>query len=149
MRKERQVAKVGDLFWVPIEDKSFVLGQVVEIQKEVLNSITCAFFDVNERFLELKDFDLSSPISIQFVTKDLFNNGTWQRITNRKVYFKEEIFPYRKTMSNGWIGAKVIGSGNIRKFLSAFYGLRPWDEMHDPNYYQKLLLPDIRYHGNT
>ena len=142
----RQIAKVGDVFWVRIDDDSLVLGQIVEIKKEVLNSITCAFFDIKNN---AEDCDLSSPVSVQFVTKDLFNKGTWARISNEKVEISENILPYRDTANNGWIGAKVIGSGIINKFLSAFYGLRAWDEMHDPSYYQKLLLPGVQHHGNA
>ncbi len=35
------------------------------------------------------------------------------------------------------------GSGIMRKFLSAFFGLRDWHQMHDPEYYQKLLLDGV------
>ncbi|EHH2484508.1 Imm26 family immunity protein [Vibrio vulnificus] len=142
----RQVAKVGDVFWVQIEDDSLVLGQIVEINKEVLNSFTCAFFDIKNNF---EDYDLSRPISVQFVTKDLFNRGSWTRVSNKEVEISEDILPYRETAINGWIGATVVGSGIIRNFLSAFYGLRAWDEMHDSSYYQKLLLPDIQRHRNA
>lgn len=140
----RQIAKVGDTFWVPIEDNSSVLGQIVEIRKEVLNSITCAFFAVRNTDENYNIDSLFSPITIQFVTKDLFNNGTWCRISNTPVQISTCKFPYRETEANGWIGATVIGSGNIQTFLSAFFGLRAWDEMHDPNYYQRLLLPGVQ-----
>lgn len=145
----KQIAKVGDVFWVSIEDGTYVLGQIVEIEKEVLNSITCAFFDVKKNSPENESLDLSTPISIQFVTKDLFNNGTWQRTTCESVLIPENELPYRDTIKEGWVGAKVIGSGIICKFLSAFYGLRAWDEMHDPNYYQNLLLPGVKCRGNA
>jgi alpha-amylase/alpha-mannosidase (GH57 family) len=144
-----QKTKVGDVFWVPIEDGTYVLGQIVEIEKEVLNSITCAFFDVRKDSPENESLDLSAPISIQFVTKDLFNKGTWQRTKNESVQIPENALPYRDTIEECWVGAKVIGSGIICKFLSAFYGLRAWNEMHDPYYYQKLLLPGIKRHCNA
>ncbi len=48
-------------------------------------------------------------------------------------------------MNNGWIGAKVIGSGIIASFLSAFYNLRDWTEMKDPEYYTKLLRPGVSH----
>lgn len=143
----RQIAKVGDTFWVPIEDDSSVLGQIVEIQKEVLNSITCAFFAVRNTDENCDIEHLFSPISVQFVTKDFFNNGTWSRITNTPVQISNCKLPYREAETDGWIGATVIGSSNIQMFLSAFFGLRAWDEMHDPNYYQKLLLPGVQRHG--
>ena len=137
----RQVAKVGDVFWVPIGADAYVLGQIVEIEKAVLNSICCALFDQKSIEPEMENFDLSSPFSVQFVTKDLFNAGVWERVCNSKVIIPDLLLPYREAKKNDWIGVKVIGSGIIIKFLSAYYGLRDWAEMHDPQYYQHLLLP--------
>ncbi|KGJ87989.1 Imm26 family immunity protein [Colwellia psychrerythraea] len=139
----RQRVKVGDTFWVPIEDNSFVLGQIIEEQREVLNSITCVFFDCRVTELDEAPLNFDNPICCQFVTRDLFNSGQWQRIANLPNQVEDKLLPYRETMSNGWIGASMIGSGSIRKFLAAFYGLREWDEMFDPNYYQSLLLPSV------
>jgi len=139
----KQIAKIGDVFKVPLEDGSFVSGQIVEIQKEVLNSITCAFFDSRTDTLPGTDLEKHKLISVQFVTKDLFNSGKWERIENNKVTLSTKLLPYRETKKKGWVGAKVIGSGIIEMFLNAFYGLRPWDEMKDSEYYQKLLLPGV------
>lgn len=138
----RQIAKVGDVFWVPIDDGSFVLGQIVEIQKEALNSITCAFFKVRSDVPREINCIPKAPLSVQFVTKDLFNNGNWQRVGNQGVMINRELLPYRETEKSGWIGAKIIGSGIIRSFLSAYYGLRDWHEMHETDYYQSLLIPE-------
>ena len=52
-------------------------------------------------------------------------------------------------MKDGWIGAEIIGSGNINTFISAFYGLRDWNEMYDDDYYQKLLLAGFQRYENT
>lgn len=140
----RQRVKTGDVFWVPLDDGTVVLGQVLEIQKDALDSITCAFFDVRRAEPGEHIKDLISPICIQFVTKDLFTNGTWKRVDNAPVSVPISLLPYRETEKNGWVGARIIGSGIIRMFLSAFYGLRSWDEMHDPNYYENLLLPGVQ-----
>ena len=142
----KQIAKIGDVFWVPIDDGSMVLGQVVEINREVLNSITCAFYDVRKGS---GAFNFSKPVSVQFVTKDLFNKGVWARDSNTPIQIGSDLLPYRETAQNGWVGAKVIGSGIMENFLSAFFGLRSWSEMHDPNYYEKLLLPGVQRHGSA
>ena len=141
----RQIANLGDVFWITLTDGSKALGQIVEINKEVLNSITCAFFDERNEVPK----DLSNPFSIQFVTKDLFTNGTWRRVSNRTVQVSKSLLPYRETMKDGWIGAEIIGSGNINTFISAFYGLRDWNEMYDDDYYQKLLLAGFQRYENT
>jgi hypothetical protein len=140
----KQVAKVGDVFWVPIEDGSYVLGQIIEIENEVLNSITCAFFNFRSDEAKVATADDKSLISVQFVTKDLFNSGKWVRVANEDISVSEEYLPYRETKELGWVGAKVIGSGIIAMFLAAYYGIRDWDEMKDPQYYQNLLLPGVQ-----
>lgn len=117
-----------------------------------MNSITCAFYNVRKDNPEKNIKEFCAPVAIQFVTKDLFTNGSWPRVGNEEVLVSENQLPYRDAQNNGWVGAKIIGSGIIRKFLSAFYGLRSWNEMHDPYYYEKLLLSGVRrgkMHNNT
>ena len=142
----RQVPKVGDVFAVPLDDGSSTIGQVVEATPILMNSITCLFFDAKADDPELSD-DQSlaeyKPISCQFVTRDSFNRGKWRRLANVEVTFPEAEFPYRETENDGWVGAKVIGSGIITGFLNAYYSLRDWHEMKDPDYYAKLLLPGV------
>ncbi|NMP31520.1 hypothetical protein HII17_08095 [Thalassotalea sp. M1531] len=146
----RQKIKVGDVFWVPIEDGSFVLGQIVEEQKEVLNSITCVFFDCRVSSIIDAELRFDIPISCQFVSRELFNSGKWKRIDNLPNQIEYTFLPYRETEDNGWIGASVVGSANITSFLAAFYGLREWDEMYNPSYYQALLLSGVarRHYDN-
>lgn len=143
----RQVATVGSAFLIPLDDGSASLAQIVEIVPDVLNSITIAMFD--RRIIELNSMpklvSLQNErlVSCQFVTRDLFSNGVWLQIARVPVDISCDRLPYRDTEKHRWIGAKMIGSGNIRKFLSAYHGLRPWNEMLDPDYYSKLLLPGI------
>ena len=139
----KQKVKVGDVFWVPLEDNSFSLGQIVENQREVLNCITCVFYAQRVHDTGNISPSFEHPISCQFVTRDLFNSGVWKRIGNWPIQIKQDMLPYREAQKNGWIGATMLGSGNINKFLAAFFGLRDWHEMHDPEYYQKLLLEDL------
>jgi len=139
----RQKVKVGDVFLVPIENKVFVLGQIVEEEKEVLNSITCAFFDCTAINIDKANLDFSKPISCQFVSRDLFSCGNWVRVNNSPNQVDNSLLPYREAKNNGWIGSKVIGSENIKDFLSAFYGMRDWYEMYQPEYYENLLLKGV------
>jgi len=41
--------------------------------------------------------------------------------------------------NNGWIGAKVVASEDIKDFLSAFYEMRGWYERYQPEYYKKPI----------
>jgi regulator of RNase E activity RraB len=48
--------------------------------------------------------------------------------------------PYEHLRSNGFVGAKIIGSGIVNRFLNAYYGFEAWDDWHDPNYLDTLLI---------
>jgi len=140
----RQIPKVGDVFLVPLEDGSYCVGQVLETDPILMNSITCAFFDARSEGddVDISDLELleGSAIACQFVTRDLFNRGVWKRIGNANTSIPTRLLPYRETQKEGWVGAKVIGSGIIASFLNAYYGLGDWNEMKDPDYYAKLLI---------
>jgi len=140
----KQIANVGDVFWVPIDGGDYVLGQIVEIEKDVLNSIACAFFDYRSTEIKMASPKEKISVSVQFVTKDPFSSGKWVRVLNEGVCITNASLPYRDAKENGWPGAKVIGSGIIAMFLAAYYGYRDWLEMKDPQYYENLLLPGVK-----
>lgn len=140
MRKKQW--EIGDIFLVPISDENYCVGQVIDQQKKALNSVICAFSDIrvagsNERF-ELSVDDL---ISVQFTTRDLLDSGIWKVVKNQTPFSVERFFNVRKFQAEGFVGVRVVGSGSIMKFLKAFFGLYPWDGLHDPEYFDKLLLP--------
>lgn len=143
----RQVPNVGDAFLVPLDDATGCLGQIVEIEREVLNSVTAAFFGLRlpspPSETELADLVASAPIACLFVTRDLFNAGLWARVGRAPVRLEDSLLPHRDARRRAWVGARVIGSGIVEKFLNAYFGLREWDEMNDPKYYSKLLLPGV------
>jgi hypothetical protein len=142
--KKSQAFAEGDVFLVSLNDASHCVGQVLNITKSALNSCICAFFDVRlpegarEVHTPLNEGNL---IAVQFVTPDLLKKGYWPVIDKRDVAVDvEKTIPLRRYEQEGFVGAKVIGSGIIREFLSAYYALRPWDTWHDPGYLDKLLV---------
>jgi len=46
MTRVRQQWQIGDVFVVELKDGKFAVGQIVGHVPEVLNSVTCAFFDL-------------------------------------------------------------------------------------------------------
>lgn len=82
---------------------------------------------------------LSDPIAVLLVTPDLLNKRIWPIPSHGEPKVLPQDRPYERKAK--WVGAKIIGSGNIEKFLAAYHGLAPWDDGHDPNYLDKLLLP--------
>ena len=57
--------------------------------------------------------------------------------------------PHSDLESREFVGAKIIGSGIMQKFLDAYFGLIAWDKWQDPNYLDKLLLPGVPRPANA
>ena len=71
--------------------------------------------------------------------------GSWPIVANQAAAVDMEKFlPLRDLASRGFVGAKIRGSQIIDDFLAAFYALGPWDGLHDPKYYDELLVPQDR-----
>ena len=145
----RQTWDIGALFAVPLADGSHACGQVIGREREVLNSVTCAFYrtrtppGASPAFLGVPgEADL---LAVQFVTPDLLTSGVWPVLATGPVALPRRFFPHEDKRRQGWVGAKVIGSGIMVRFLNAFFGLEPWDQMKDPQYFDRLLVrPDLR-----
>jgi hypothetical protein len=143
----RQVPKIGDIFLIPLSDGSHSVGQVVETLGLPLNSIACAFFDIRGKgadyvgYVEQSQLTEGNVVSCQFVTREQINKGVWKRVANAIPNIPQSMYPYRDTQAKEWVGAKVIGSGVLKGFLEAYYGLESWTGMRDPNYFDRLLAP--------
>jgi hypothetical protein len=145
----RKKWETGNLFAVPLADGSYALAQVVGREKAVLNSVTCAFYRTRVRAQALSSLqgvpDQSELIAVQFTTKDLLTSGVWEVLGNYAVTLPRDLLPHEDKRSQGWVGATVVGSGIMAHFLNAFFGLEPWNQMKEPNYFDRLLLrPSLR-----
>ena len=137
---KRQRPEIGDVFSIQLMDGEFATGQVVGREREVLNSITCAFFSAKHTRPSSTLNEAGSLISCLFITSDLLRRGKWTIEGNDVISVPQEIQPYEHLRSSGWVGAKVIGSGIVERFLNAFHGLDYWDVWADPNYLDSLLI---------
>lgn len=131
--------KIDDIFTIPLGDGNEVLGQVIHFEPLAMNSVICGFtvklFDSDDI-----DLSLSDILAVQFTTFDNLDCGVW-RVVGRGRPLPHELWAHlEKDRDTGFIGAKILGSGNIRKFLDACVGVRPWDSFADPYYFDKLLL---------
>ena len=144
MGKKRQRWEVGDLFCVPTMDAKQALGQVIGQEPDVLNSVAVALFD--QQYVAVADVPIGSPpapdrvYSVLFTTPDLLDSGAWTVVGKAHVQLGRGVYPYEHLRGNGFVGAKVIGSGIVTKFVNAFYGLTPWDDWYDPSYLDQLLI---------
>ena len=141
---KRQKWKVGDLFKIPLADGSASLGHIVAQEREMLNSVTCAFYDI-------KVPDTCPPqapplpsdgalIACLFTTHDLLGSGIWTVVGHLSPQASRQQLPYEDCRGSGWVGAKMRGSSNVRQFLDAYYRLAPWDDWADPKYLDVFLI---------
>jgi hypothetical protein len=139
---------IGDMFLVKNLDGSECIGQIVGQERDVLNSVSCAFFDRRiNRKSDLEEIQTLPPelvFAVLFVTRDLLDSGVWRVVGRFPVTLPREYFPYERLRANAYVGAKVVGSKNVNEFLNAFYGLRPWDDWKDPAYLDKLLISSAK-----
>ena len=131
----------GDIFGIPLPDGSFAAGQVLGREREALNSLGCAFFP--DRVKAGDPVSLSDPIAVLLVTPDLLNKGIWPVVSRDEPTVLPQDRPYERFRAAKWVGAKIVGSGNLQKLLAAYHGLAAWDDGHDPNYLDPLLLPGV------
>ena len=137
----RQKLVPGDYYEIPLEAGYSALGQMLSVEKEALNAVACAFWATIEEdpISQLG----KSPISVLLITPDLIKSGVWKALGNASISVPENMRTYEQFRANRWIGAKVIGSGIVRKFLNAFNGLQYWDSWANPKYLESLLAPGI------
>ena len=141
---KRQKWKVGDLFKIPLADGSASLGHIVAQEREMLNSVTCAFYDAKvPETCPPQAPPLPSDealIACLFTTHDLLGNGSWTVIGHSSPRVSRKHLPYEDCRRGGWVGAKMRGSGIVRQFLDAYYRLAPWDDWADPKYLDAFLI---------
>lgn len=141
---KRQKWKVGDLFKIPLADGSASLGHIVAQERQMLNSVTCAFYDVRAPETSLPEVQQlpsdEALIACLFTTHDLLDNGAWSVIGHSPPQISRKHLPYEDCRSNGWVGAKMRGSGVVRRFLDAYYCLAPWNDWADPKYLDAFLI---------
>jgi hypothetical protein len=142
-KRKRQSWNVGDVFLVKILDKR-VVGQIVGHESEVLNSVSCAFFDIRvgdeEEVPKITDLPIDKVFSVIFATRDLLDSGAWRVVNHARVAVPQDRYPFEDLRDVGFIGAIVYGSAIVNEFLNAFYGLMPWDDWKNPDYLDHLLI---------
>lgn len=144
MRTKKERWNVGDLFLVPLQDGTFSLGQIVAFEPEALNSVVCGFYDciVQEYQFEAGEMDLRQEdlVAMLFTTRDLLDSGDWPIVGHVAPANIDSFADLPDLRAKRFVGAKIVGSGNIVKMMNAMQGLYPWNAFHEPNYLDKLLI---------
>lgn len=138
----KQVWDVGSVFLLPLDDGDSCVGQIIGREASVLNSVAIALFDFKGDWScgDIPALRMEGIFSALFVTRDLLDSGRWKVVEHRDVMGVAEARPFESLRGNGFIGAKVRGSGVVEEFANAFYGLAPWDDWYVPDYLDGFLL---------
>jgi len=136
----------GSVFLIPLKDGTECVGQVIGREKSVLNSVAIALFDLKGRWSSgqgLPSLRAEDVFSTVLATKDLLDSGRWPVLNEEWVSVSDGMRPYEDLRKDGFIGAKVRGSGIVEEFVNAFYGLAYWDDWYVADYLDGLLIsPD-------
>lgn len=141
-KKLRQEWSEGDVFLVPQSDGTSSVGQVLRITKRALNSVICSFYRLkaSEEGVDGALLTEDALVAILFTAPDLLSSGAWRVVAHAAPRFLERTPRLTELETQGWVGARIVGSGNVMKLLDALYGLRPWDAFANPEYLDTLLL---------
>jgi hypothetical protein len=135
--------KLGDIFLVSQSDHMSTLGQIVAIEPTAMNSLAASFYDARfpQETVDIRVLPAKEKIfSVKLVTRDLLDEGVWRIVGNASPIGVELFKDLAIWRANRFIGARINGSGVIADFISAFYGLAPWDGMKNPQFYDEMLL---------
>lgn len=134
----------GTLFVIGLLDGSQCVGQVISREKAALNSILCAFTLRDPSSLETStQLAFDDIVSVQLTSDEYLADGRWKLLGQRPLPTFECVFDIQGAREDGFIGSKVIGCAIIESLLNACRCLEPWDDWHDPQYLDGLLVsPD-------
>jgi hypothetical protein len=145
MARKHSSWKPGDIFGIPLGRDEYGLGQILSHEKNCMDSVFCCFSSViardsSEGMPLIRPSDL---ISVQIATRDSLDKGIWPILGSSSLIDVADLHPIESLRENGYVGAKIRGSGAMQKFLLAYHGRSPWDEYFDPLYFDKLLLEGL------
>lgn len=148
MVRKKQKWQVGDYFGIPIQNENFAIGQILGRYDWI--GVACIISNIQTDIKpDLSNIGISENniISAVFITEESLDKGLWpilfQGVVNRKVL--ETYFPNIDKVERGDIvGVTTEGSSIIDDFIQAYFGLKAWNDWHEPDFLDKeiLISPD-------
>jgi len=89
---------------------------------------------------EPPQLDESRLISLTATWRKDLNKGEWTPLGVSELTPGLQRHPMQALAANGYVGARHLDASLLSEFLSACHGALPWNVMHDPAFYEKLLL---------
>jgi hypothetical protein len=133
--RKRVKVKDGQLAAVPLMDGTWGLLHVARFTGGIIAAHFAHRAKTPEQLLEgLEEAMAKKLIAIADVTANDVKDGSWPIIGFRQPEYPEPLLDMKGRSH----------TSNFSEFLlNAYYGLRAWDEMYDPLYYEKALLPGV------
>ena len=139
-RRSKVPWHLNALFRVPLADHTGRLGQVVGLMMP--NVAYCAFsarpVSVGSEASPLQRSEIVAALA---VTREQLDYGVWQIVGHAEPVLAVSAFANEQFASNGYIGARIYDAALVEDLLAAYSGLTLWDDWHDPEYLDGLLLP--------
>jgi len=139
--KKKQEWNIGDLFFVKLTDGTYAMGQVLDTS--IPNTASCAFFDHRQKTAiptNCVEVTEDNVIATATVIASHLDRGAWSVFTRCKPVLAREKWPNEATRRGGWVGSMVYSGAILEDFFNAYYCLVPWDQFHDPQYLDRLLI---------
>ena len=136
----------GDVFVIPLDNGQYSLGMFHKYIEKPLYSAVCSFYPSRVTSPDqITEAMLTHPISIKRVVTAGLDTKLWEIVAHCPSKVSEKALPdknYRKRFlrKKSPVNEKVYGDGIIRNFLKAYHGLIAWNSMHNPHYFDELLL---------
>ena len=139
-RRHRIEWEPGSVFGMALGDGTFALGQVLH-SEEHGGTAPMVLLDVRQSILALPKSDVMMLGRASVAVNEL-DRGSWPVLGVAAIKLKNSEWPNAKQRETGnWIGSVWITPGLFERFAKACWGVIPWNSMHDPQYFEKYLLP--------
>ena len=143
-RPKPQKWQKGDIFAIPLSDRSFGYGQVLWHQNKK-SSVTCALFDCQSKEIKAKEDIVQSNVISVMTIKNLFdlNSGKWKVVGNHSLVMKDINIPIEHSGKPG-IGMKIYQESTLSDFLESYFMIKPWNHLpFKDSFMDTLLLPGV------
>jgi hypothetical protein len=134
----------GSVFAVPLADGSYGCGQAIALMMP--NIVYCAL--TSHRFQELPSecpaIERGDIISLVAVWRNSLGSGKWPIVCVISPIVEKAEFTNERFAARGYVGAKHYDEEIAAEFLSAYFGLIPWNgQWYREWYLDELLAPGV------
>lgn len=135
LKRRRVRVKTGQLVGVPLLDGTYALVHVALYDISIIAAHFAHRKNCPEELLEsIEETMRGSLIAMVEVTSDEIRNGRWPVIGEREATYPETMLDMK---GRSYVAALT------RSLFNAYYGLEAWDQMADPHFFEKMMLPGV------